>query len=123
MNGGGETSDPRTGLSADAVARTLLDLGGTRDFTVTVSPEDVDERLLVAVDGSHAFLGLERPDGLLQFVVNGHDVESATHPFTIGGQQSDIESRYLPELPTAAAVVKEWLDGGEPSAHGHWERQ
>lgn len=43
--------------------------------------------------------------------------------FSIGGQESEIEVRYLPEIGTAAVAVKEWLQRGETSSQGHWERQ
>jgi hypothetical protein len=120
---GGETSSPRSGLSPEAAAQAVRDLDGSRDVTVTISPEGLDERLLVGVDGSRAFIGLERPDGLFQFVTRNHDQQGARRPFMIGGQESEIESRYLPELRTAAIVIEEWLEGGEASTQGHWERQ
>lgn len=119
----GETSSPRSGLSPEEVAEAVRGLGGSHDVTVIISPEGIDERLMVAVDGSRAFLGLERPDGLLQFAVGDDGPRGEAHPFTIGSQESEIESRYLPELAVAVVVVKEWLEGGERTAHGHWERQ
>jgi hypothetical protein len=109
-------------LSAEAITQAIKGLDGERAVTLTITPEGVDERLLVAVDGSHAFVGLERPDGLLQFAVGGRDA-SATRPFNIGGQEADIEIRYLLDLQTAATVVVEWLAEGEQSAVGVWERQ
>lgn len=119
----GERDAPRSGLSPEEVARELLGLAGSRDVTVTVSPEGVDEKVMVAIDGSHAFLGLERPDGLLQFAVRNPDHYRKTSPFTIEGQKSEIETRYITDLTTAAAVVEEWLEGGESSTQGYWERQ
>jgi hypothetical protein len=38
-----------------------------RDVTVSVEPEGLDERVLLAVRGTRVFLGLERQDGLFQF--------------------------------------------------------
>jgi len=119
----GEASAPQHGLSPESVAEVLRDLDGARDVTMTVSPEGTSERLMVAIDGSRAFLGLERSDGLLQFVVGDDKQEATACLFTIGGQQSEIEGRYLPEIGTAAVVVKEWLQTGESSTLGHWERQ
>lgn len=119
----GETSAPQCGLSGDALVRAVVDLDGCRDVTLTISAEGVDDRLMVAVDGSLAFLGLERPDGLLQFVDDSRSENYDTRPFMIGGQESEIEVRYLPELQTAALVVEEWLEGGEATTRGHWERQ
>jgi hypothetical protein len=90
---------------------------------MTISPEWVDERMMVAIDGSRAFLGLERQDQLMQFVVRNHHQQGATRPFTIGGQESEIETRYLSELRAAAVAVEEWLEGCESSTQGHWEQQ
>lgn len=115
----GETSVPRTGLSVDTVAGVLLDLDGRRGVTLTISLEGVDERLMVAIDGTLAFLGLERPDGLLQFVDGSRYERDEARPFMIGGQESEIEARYLPDLRTAALVVGDWLEGGEATVRGH----
>jgi hypothetical protein len=118
----GEMSVARNELSPDAVAEAILDLGGARGVTMTITPDGSGEHLMVAVDGSRAFLGLERSDGLLQFVVHD-DSQKGVHAFSIGGQESEIENRYLPEVRTAAVVVEEWLQAGEASSQGHWERQ
>src|SRR5437762_630857 len=91
----GEASSLRSGLSAEAVVRTVRGLAGGRDVTVTITTEGVDERLMIAVDRSRAFVGLERPDGLFQFVSGNDDQQQVTQPPTIGGQGADIESRYL----------------------------
>jgi hypothetical protein len=52
----GATSVSQNGLSPEAVAQTLLDLNGSRNVAVTISPEGADERLMVAVDGSRALV-------------------------------------------------------------------
>jgi hypothetical protein len=119
----GSMSGSRSGLSPQAATQALLDQKGSRDVTLVVWVEGVDERLLAAIDGSRAFLGLERTDGLLQFVVDNDDQQGGTRPFVIGGQEVEIETRYLPELQTAGVVIREWLEGGEFSVLGHWERQ
>jgi len=119
----GQISVARNGVSPDAVAKAIQNLEGVRNATMTITPEGVSgEHLMVAIDGSRAFLGLERTDGLLQFVVHGHNTEEA-HVFSIGGQEAQIEGRYLPEVSIAAVVVEEWLQTGEASSQGHWERQ
>ncbi len=119
----GQISVARNGISPDAVAKAIQSLEGVRNATMTITPEGVSgEHLMVAIDGSRAFLGLERTDGLLQFVVHDHNTEEA-HAFSIGGQESQIEGRYLPEVSIAAVVVEEWLQTGEASSRGHWERQ
>jgi hypothetical protein len=119
----GQISVARNGVSPDAVAEAIQNLDGARDVTMTITPEGLaGEHLMVAIDGSRAFLGLERADGLFQFVAHGRDGEGA-HTFLIGGQESGIEGRYLPEVSIAAIVVEEWLRTGEASSQGHWERQ
>jgi hypothetical protein len=120
----GESSAPESGcLSPEAVGHALRDLEGSRDVTMIISAEGIDGRLMAAVDGSQAFLGLERPDGLFQFAPRLHDKSEATVVFEIGGQQTDIVAKYVLDLPTAAIVVAEWLDVGESSTQGTWERR
>lgn len=116
-----EPAEVRENVPPEIVAQVVRELTGRRDVTVSIVPEGVEERLLVAVDGQLAFLGLERPDGLLQFAI--HEQGPTPRPFTIGGQESDIESSYLLDLETAASVVEQWLAHGEQSSIGHWERQ
>jgi len=120
----GELSPPkRARLSSDAVVEAVEQLAGSRDVTMTVYMDGSDERLMVAVDGSRAFLGLERTDGLFQFALDevaGRQL--STMRFTVGGQDTDIETRLLVDLPTAAVVAREWLEAGESSSRGSWER-
>lgn len=118
----GEASPPQTGLAPDEVAQEILGLDGSRDVTLSIRPDGVDEQVMVAVDDSHAFLGWERPDGLRQFATDDHDEGSEPCQFMIGGQESGLRARYLPDVATAAIVVKSWLEGREPSTSGHWER-
>lgn len=119
----GDASRPESGLSPEAVGHALRALDGSRNATMIISPEGIDERLMATIDGSHVFLGLERSDGLFQFVLRRHDTPEATVPFKIGGQATDIEGKYVLDVPTAAVVVAEWLYEGEPSSYGTWERQ
>jgi hypothetical protein len=119
----GQISVARNEVSPDAVAKAIQNLYGATNVTMTITPEGVSgEHLMVAIDGSRAFLGLECTDGLLQFVINDHNTEEA-RAFSIGGQEAQIEGRYLPEVSIAAVVVEEWLQTGEASSQGHWERQ
>lgn len=119
----GEAPRLQADLSPDAVAEALEHLASVHDVTMTISPDWSDERLLVAIDGSHAVLGLECSDGLFQFVGAEPRPPGETLPFTIGRQQADIESRYVLDVRAAANVVREWLDGEESSSHGIWERR
>lgn len=36
---------------------------------------------------------------------------------------TDVESRYVVDIETAATAIKEWLSSGEESSLGWWERQ
>jgi hypothetical protein len=103
------------------VAAVLLAWEGESDVTLTVEPEGLDEHLLIAVDGSVAFLGLERSGDLLQF--RPTDSKDGTHPFVIGGQPTDIEAKYVVDIATASEVVGEYLATGDVSAAGWWETQ
>lgn len=118
-----EASRPESGISPEAVGHALRALEGSRDVTMIISPEGIDERLMAAIDGSHVFLALERSDGLFQFLPDRHDKPQGTVPFEIGGQPTDIEAKYVLDLPSAAIVVAEWLEGGEWSSQGTWERR
>lgn len=118
-----EASRPESGLSPEAVGHALRALEGSRDVTMIISPEGIDERLMAAIDGSHVFLALERSDGLSQFLPRLHDKPEGAVPFEIGGQTTDVEAKYVLDLPTAAIVVAEWLEGGEWSTQGTWERR
>jgi hypothetical protein len=118
-----EDSSPsiRSGLSAEEVANAVRNLG-MEDATVTIFREGTDENLMVAVSGQSAFLGLERLDGLFQHVSYGNYGRERRR-LKIGNQETDIESRYVLDLATAAKVIREWLDKGEKSSFGFWERQ
>lgn len=52
-----------------------------RRYLGVLTPERGDERPLIAVDGSSAFLGLKRPDGLLQFAARGGELAGVIRPF------------------------------------------
>lgn len=88
---------------------------------MTVELNDADERLMIAVDGSLVFLGLERTDGLFQFAT---EVEGAAErALVIGGEPTCLDLRHLVDVSTAAAVARERFDQGEQSSYGWWERQ
>ena len=108
-------------VSVDEVARLITALSGERGTTISVQPDGLDERLLVAVDGTRAFIGLKSPDGLFQFAPR--DTTSTATLFTIGGQVADIDSRVLVDLDTAARVLREWVIAGARPSLGTWARQ
>jgi hypothetical protein len=117
----GQSGPPTVGLSAVEVARLVREMRWSRDTTISIQPEGREERLMVAVDLTQAFLGLERPDGLFQFA--RRDAESGSSSLLIGGQETEIDVRYVFDPDSAASVVEEWLRTGDPSPMGMWERQ
>jgi len=118
----GQPRTVRTGLSANDVVGIIRALEGEPDVTVTISREGADERLLVAISGSLAFLGLIGPDEVFQFV--GSDKgRGGTQRLMIGGQSTDIKSQYVLCVERAASVAYEWLNVGRQSSLGAWERR
>ena len=113
----------RTGLSVDDVADVIRGMADEPDVIVTVSWDGAtDERVLLAISGANAFLGLVRPlDELFQYVARGNDDRRGKQRLMIGDTESNIESRYVVDIETAAAVVQEWLRSGEESSLGMWE--
>ena len=119
---GGHWLPVRRGVPTSDVAGILRAFEGEPDVNLTISWEGTDERLLVAVSGALAFLGLDGPDGIFQFV--GHDQgRRGTQRLMIGGQATDIESRSVLCVEEAAVVADEWLKGGRQSSLGDWERK
>ena len=92
-----------------------------RDVTITIELEDSDQRLMIAVDGQVAFLGLEVEDSAFQFA--SQTEEHGRRDLIIGGQTTSIDGRYLVEVSKAAAIAREWCERGQDSAYGWWERQ
>lgn len=107
----------RTGAEVGFVLRGLE---GEPDTTVTISRDGMDELLLVAVSGARAFLGLDGPEGVFQFAHRDNG-RRGRQQLIIGGQESDIESRYVLCLEEAARVAEEWLKKGRESSFGVWE--
>lgn len=105
-----------------SVAQTVRNLEGERDVTVTISPVGGSTRLLIAVDGSAALLGLERADGVFQFATRGVAPAETTRMVMIGGQQTGVESRYLLGVQEASTAIQDWLDDKQSSV-GFWERR
>jgi hypothetical protein len=119
---GGHPPTVRTGLSADDVAGIVRAQEGKPDATLTISREDSDGRLLIAVSGAQAFLGLDSPEGIFEFVAKEKD-RRGTKRLVIGGQATDIESRSVVRVETAASVACEWLKTGRQSSLGTWDRK
>ena len=114
----------RKGLSAKEAADIVERLEGESGVTMQISQENIDESLKVAIDCAWAFLGVERPGEVLQYVSDADAGEILkTQPFVIGHQEVDMESKYTMPLAMAAKIVEEWLTKGEASSFGYWEPQ
>lgn len=118
---GGELVSRRRGVQPADVVTAVRELQGGRDITVSIEPDGIEERLIVALDRTCGFLGLERPDGIFQFC----PAVSATNSreFLIGGQPTEIEARYVVDVVAVSDVIAEWLSFGETSSLGSWQRQ
>jgi len=88
-------------------------------FVVSVQVCSVVER---GADGQEP---VQIPGGGLDSVNSKSDASArrGTHQLMIGGQATDIESRYVLCVETAARVADEWLKKGRQSSLGTWERQ
>jgi hypothetical protein len=72
VDGSGDEHQIRA-VTPEDVEAAIAEVASRRDVSITVELDDSDERLLIAVDGHVAFLGLERPDGLFQFAVHAEN--------------------------------------------------
>lgn len=119
---GGRSASVRKGVAANEVAAIVRTFEGEPDVTLIISREGSDERLLLAVSGAKAFVGLDTPDGVFRFI--GRDKHATgKQPLIIAGQETNIESRSVLCVETAASVADEWLKDGRQSSLGAWERQ
>ena len=86
------------------------------------SAVSVRGRFMIAVSGGNYFLGLFSPQGrAYQYVAAGSEQLSTRITFTIEGERTEIESRYVVDAWAAAAAVREWLAAGrEAASSGHW---
>jgi hypothetical protein len=77
---------------------------------------------MIAVSGGNYFLGLLSPDGgMYQYAAAGGEQPGARATFTIRGEVTGIESRWVADAGTAAAAVREWLAAGRgAAASGNW---
>lgn len=112
-------------LPAAAIAQAVRDLEGEQGLTLTISPVGGSTRLFIAIDGSTAFLGSERVDGVdgvVQFATRALGSTEPTGTLMIGGQLTEVETRYLLGVQEAATAIQDWLDDKESSI-GFWERR
>jgi hypothetical protein len=119
---GGKSASVRKGVSAKEVAGIVRTFKGEADVTLIISREGSDQRLLLAVSGAKAFVAVDNPDEVYQFI--GRDRHAAgKQSMIIAGQETNIESSSVLCVETAATVAHEWLMRGRESSLGTWERQ
>jgi hypothetical protein len=123
----GHSPSVTTALSVGDVAGIIRDLEGESDVTVEVFWQDVtDERVLLGINGADVSLRMVRIgrtlDDLYQYVAHGNDHRQGMIEFIVSGQLTNIRSRYVVNVETAAMVVQEWLTSGyASSSFGRWE--
>jgi len=118
---GGTRVSFRKGASANEVAGIVRGFKGEPDVTLTISREGSDQSLLIAISGDKAFLGLdEGTNGVFQFIARDTQT-GGTQQLIIGRQKTEIDSRYVLCVETAASVAHEWLTRGRQSSLGLWE--
>jgi hypothetical protein len=120
----GNSSSVSSGLSIEEAGSIIRGLAGEPDATVTVSKADApDGQVMLAVTGTRFFLGLfSLHDEVYQYIAHGNERHQGKLLFTIGGLPTHIESRYVVDVKTADAVIREWLTAGrESSSFGEWK--
>jgi hypothetical protein len=111
------------GGSPDEVADIIRGLEGEPDITVIVSWGKANEYVLLGISGANVVVRMVRPlDELYQYVAHSNDDRRGTTLFMTSGEPTNIESRSVVDIETAATVVQEWLRSGEEeSSLGRWE--
>jgi hypothetical protein len=96
-------------------------LAGLSDETDVILGLETDAgTLLIALDRAKATIGLDSLDGTYQYVAGEPGDGHAT--LIVGGQQTDIDRRYVVGTSEAVDVVRAWLSGS-PLPAGEWERR
>ena len=106
----------------EEVSELVLAQEGSSDTTMTISVEGRDEVLRIAASGQNAFLGLDGPDGILQYRRDELEV-SAPASMVIGGQPTEIDAGYVWPLTSAAEVAQSWVVDPRGELPGTWERR
>ena len=120
-HGGREQPLPEVADPVREVSGLLCAYAHASDVTVSIRLPSNHGLLLVALEAGSAFVGLEKSDGVYQYVAD--EAAEGKRQFMIGGQPTFIDTRYV--LPVAAAidVLTACLTGTGPRAVAAWERQ
>ena len=105
----------------EATSKLVRDQEGSDDVTLVVQIPTRDDRMLIAISGDRAFVGLEGPSGIFQF---RHRETAGREPalMLVGGQTTQIDGSYVWSVQGVAEIARTWITG-EGHAPGEWERQ
>ena len=119
-HGGREWGLPAVNPVREA-SRLLRAYADASDVTISVKLPDDHGTLLVALEAGSAFVGLDAPDGIYQYVAD--EAAEGKRQFVIGGQPTAIDTRYVLPIATAIELLAPWVAGSAPLAAPAWERQ
>jgi hypothetical protein len=102
-------------------SRLLRAYADASDVTISVKLPDDHGTLVVALEAGSAFVGLEAPDGIYQYVAD--EAAKGNRQFIIGGQPTAIDKRYVLPVATAIELLMPWVTGSAPLVAPAWERQ
>ena len=91
------------------------------DVTVSITLPADHGTLLVALEAGNAFVGLQTPDGIYQYIAD--DACQGKRLFIIGGARTWIDARYVLPVTAAIELLTPWLAGSPPLAALEWRRQ
>jgi hypothetical protein len=111
----------KTKLTAIDAARVIHGLAGEPDVTIAISRKGAADEMLVHITGFSAFLRLIR-DGQPYTYLEQHGGRGGTVPFWIEGHETDIPSRNVIDVDTAASAVREWLEREDEPSPDVWGR-
>lgn len=122
INSGGVRAVVTENVTAGDVGRVICGLADEPDVTVTISGSHPSAgRIMIAVSGGNYFLGTLSPDGgVYQYAAAESEQPGARTTFSIEGEVTGIESRWVADAGTAAAAVREWLAAGCEAPSGNW---
>ena len=120
-HGGREQPLPDVADPVREVSGLLRAYADASDVTVSIRLPSNQGLLLVALEAGSAFVGLERSDGVYQYVAD--EAAEGKRQFVIGGQPASIDRRYVLPVPAAIDVLTACLTGTGPPAVAAWERQ
>lgn len=102
-------------------SRLLRAYADASDVTISIKLPDNHGTLLVALEAGSAFVGLEAPDGIYQYVAD--EAAEGIRQFIIGGQPTAIDTRNVLPVATAIELLTPWVTGSAPLVAPAWERQ